>query len=112
MTHAPRRASHAALGSKRDGHAALGASPLTALGALAGQGERFEAAPVSVALFCGFQNELGCVADYAPDCPAMQFAVSSFDTVWRETFSVMAGDWTYKVVLDGDPTQNYGAGQL
>ena len=83
-------------------------SPLMVVGAVVALSGPLKAAPVSVGLISGFQSELGCVSDFDPSCPASQLAAPSFDSVWRETFSILTGDWTYKAALDGDFSQNYG----
>ena len=87
-----------------------GAGALVVICALTALSGRAEAAPVSVGLIADFQSELGCVSDFNVDCLESQLALPFDSNVWSETLAILAGTWSYKAVLDGDLSQNYGAG--
>ena len=65
------------------------------------------AEPVSVALAGTFQDELGCPGDWQPDCAATALVLE--DGVWQQTFTIPAGDWEYKVTLNGGWAESYGS---
>jgi hypothetical protein len=55
------------------------------------------------------QSELGCPADWQPDCTATALAFDAEDDVWHRSFDVPAGSWEYKAALNGSWDENYGA---
>jgi Ca2+-binding RTX toxin-like protein len=65
--------------------------------------------PATVTLVGSFQSELGCPGDFQPDCTATQLTYDATDDVWQGTFTVPAGQWQYKVALNGTFDVNYGA---
>lgn len=65
--------------------------------------------PATVTLIGDFQSELGCPGDFQPDCAATQLTYDATDDVWQGTFTVPAGQWHYKVALNGTFDENYGA---
>jgi hypothetical protein len=67
------------------------------------------AAPSSVTLVGSLQSEMGCPGDWQPDCAATHLAFDAADDVWQGTFALPAGAWEYKVALDNDWAENYGA---
>ena len=68
------------------------------------------AAAPTVALVGTLQSELGCPADWAPDCPATELVpVPGEPDLYRATFDVPAGTWQYKVALNDSWDVNYGA---
>jgi pullulanase-type alpha-1,6-glucosidase len=67
--------------------------------------------PSSVTLVGSLQSELGCANDWAPECAQTHLApVAGTPGVFRATFDVPAGDYEYKVALNGSWDENYGAG--
>lgn len=56
-----------------------------------------------------YQAAAGCSGDWQPDCAATQMAQGD-DGLWRSgPFTLPAGDYEYKVALDGSWTTNYGS---
>ncbi len=53
------------------------------------------------ALVGDLQSELGCDADWQPDCAATQLQSTGVDGVYAAEFVVPAGSWQYKVAADG-----------
>jgi pullulanase-type alpha-1,6-glucosidase len=64
--------------------------------------------PELVVLPGSFQSELGCTGDWQPDCEATALTYDASSDVWRGTFTIPAGDWEYKVALNGTWAVNYG----
>ncbi|WP_182111944.1 MULTISPECIES: pullulanase-type alpha-1,6-glucosidase [unclassified Actinotalea] len=67
------------------------------------------AADRSVALVGDLQSELGCAADWAPDCAATELAPTGEPGRYAAEFEVPAGAWQYKVALDDAWDEAYGA---
>ncbi|MCU0512000.1 MAG: extracellular solute-binding protein [Anaerolineae bacterium] len=65
-------------------------------------------AVVSATVAGSLQEELGCPGDWQPECEAT-FMTDSGDGIWTATFTVPAGDYEYKVALNGGWAENYGA---
>jgi hypothetical protein len=65
--------------------------------------------PASVTVVGDLQSELGCPGDFQPSCALTQLAYDANDDVWQGTFTVPAGQWQYKVALNGSFDENYGA---
>ncbi len=65
--------------------------------------------PVSVTVVGDFQSELGCPGDWQPDCTATQLTYDGSDDLWQGTWKMPAGQWQYKVALNGGWDENYGA---
>ena len=84
--------------------AALVVSPLvaTALPAVA--------ETTSVALVGSLQSELGCSADWQPECSATELTRVGDTTAYAKTFTVPAGTYEFKVALNDSWTVNYGVG--
>lgn len=55
------------------------------------------------------QSELGCPADWQPDCAASRL-VKGAGTSYSRTFDVPAGAYELKVTVNGSWDENYGAG--
>ena len=67
--------------------------------------------PDTVTLVGLLQSELGCPGDWQPECAATQLQpVAGEPGVFRSTFTVPAGNYAYKVALNGSWDENYGAG--
>ena len=64
----------------------------------------------SVNVAGSLQSELGCPADWQPDCAATHLAFDTSDGKWHGTFTLPAGDYDWKVAIDDSWTVNYGAG--
>nr|WP_245534481.1 pullulanase-type alpha-1,6-glucosidase [Xylanimonas cellulosilytica] len=54
-------------------------------------------------------SEMGCAGDWTPDCAAAALTRRA-DGVWAGTFDLPAGDYEYKVALNGTWDVNYGVG--
>lgn len=67
------------------------------------------AATTSVTIAGNLQSELGCPGDWQPECAATHLAFDAADDVWQGVFSVPAGNWEYKAVLNNSWDENYGA---
>ena len=89
------------------GGAALLALPLLSL--VQPPGAVAATQPVSVTVAGDFQSERGCPGDWQPDCPATQLTYDPADDVWQGTWTLPAGQWQYKVALNGSWDENYGA---
>ena len=57
-----------------------------------------------------FQEELGCTADWLPECELTQLSLDEDDGVWQASFDLPAGNWEYKAALNGTWVENYGLG--
>ncbi|WP_307793660.1 pullulanase-type alpha-1,6-glucosidase [Microbacterium stercoris] len=66
------------------------------------------AADRSPALVGSLQSELGCAADWAPDCAATELAPTSTDGIYSAEFEVPAGSYEYKVALNDAWDEAYG----
>ncbi len=66
--------------------------------------------PDSVVVPGSLQSELGCASDWDPACANTALTYDANGDIWTGTFDVPAGDWEYKVALNGSWTENYGAG--
>ena len=65
--------------------------------------------PISMVTVPGSLNsEMGCAGDWAPGCEAAKLTLRA-DGIWAGTFDLPAGDYEYKVAIDGSWTINYGA---
>ena len=63
-----------------------------------------------VTLVGSLQSELGCSADWQPDCAATRLAQAGGGTTYSKTFDVPAGSYEYKVAIGGTWDESYGAG--
>ncbi|NDJ78804.1 MAG: hypothetical protein GYB65_21345, partial [Chloroflexi bacterium] len=69
-----------------------------------------EPQPESVTLVGTVQSALGCEGDWDPACEATFLAYDGDDGVWQGTWRLPAGDYEYKVALNGTWDEDYGAG--
>ncbi|MFJ4806623.1 pullulanase X25 domain-containing protein [Streptomyces murinus] len=67
------------------------------------------AAPASVVLAGTFDTELGCSADWQPDCAQAKMTLQA-DGRWKASLNLPAGSYTYKAAVDNGWTENYGSG--
>ncbi len=66
-------------------------------------------APGSVTIAGDMQSEVGCGGDWDPACAATHLTFDAADDVWQGTWTIPAGSWAYKAVLDDDWAKgNYG----
>jgi hypothetical protein len=56
-----------------------------------------------------FHSELGCWGDWQPDCPYTALKLDGNGN-WRGTFKLPAGNYEFKITIDGGWGENYGAG--
>ena len=70
------------------------------------------AEPTTVTIAGSLQSELGCPADWQPECAATHLAFDADDDVWQATFPIGAGNWEYKAALNGTWAENYGLGAV
>src|SRR6266498_1651292 len=64
--------------------------------------------PTSVTIAGSLQSELGCSADWQPDCATTHLNYDANDDVWQGTFTVPSGNWEYKAPLNDSWAENYG----
>ena len=64
---------------------------------------------ITVSIPGTLNSELGCPGDWQPECAAIRLTHRG-NGVYSGTFAVPAGDWLYKIAIDGSWTENYGAG--
>ncbi|MGL5865550.1 MAG: alpha-amylase family glycosyl hydrolase [Dermatophilaceae bacterium] len=57
-------------------------------------------------------SEMGCSADWLPDCAQAQLALDADDQIWKKTVTLTPGGYGYKAALNGTWTENYGAGGI
>lgn len=57
-----------------------------------------------------FQEVLGCDSNWTPSCEATFLAIGEDDGIWDAEFDIPAGEYEYKVALDGEWDENYGVG--
>jgi hypothetical protein len=66
--------------------------------------------PEMVVLPGSFQSELGCTGDWQAFCEETALVYDARSELWANTFTIPAGDWEYKVALNGSWDVNYGVG--
>ncbi len=69
-----------------------------------------QAATTSVTVAGSVQSELGCPADWQPDCAATDLAQDGTTSTWSKVFDVPAGSYEFKVAVNHSWDENYGAG--
>lgn len=55
------------------------------------------------------QSALGCPGNWQPECANTALVLGDDDGVWQNIFEIPAGDYEYKVALNGTWEVNYGA---
>lgn len=68
-----------------------------------------QAQPEKVVVPGTFQTQLGCPANWQPDCDATALRYDEIGDIWIATFKLEAGEYEYKVALNGSWDENYGA---
>lgn len=64
--------------------------------------------PDSVTLVGTIQSVLGCANDWAPECEATFLNYEQESNIWRGEFELPAGEYEYKVAINGSWAENYG----
>ncbi|WP_299597163.1 pullulanase-type alpha-1,6-glucosidase [uncultured Microbulbifer sp.] len=54
------------------------------------------------------QTPIGCAADWDAACEVSQLTYDANDDLWRGTYTLPAGDYEYKVAINGSWDENYG----
>ncbi|RIJ78496.1 hypothetical protein D1871_02700 [Nakamurella silvestris] len=75
-----------------------------------GVGEVEQPSAVSVPGSLG--TEMGCAADWAPDCTQAQLTLDPNDQIWKGTYTLPAGPYAYKAAINKNWDENYGAGAV
>jgi pullulanase-type alpha-1,6-glucosidase len=65
--------------------------------------------PTSVTVVGSFQQAIGCPADWMPACPRTRLQYDPGADLWRGSFTIPAGSYSFKVALDDSWRENYGA---
>lgn len=66
--------------------------------------------PAAVSVPGTINSEMGCAGDWMPDCPQAQLSLDANDKIWKGTFTLPAGTYSYKVAINNTWDENYGAG--
>ncbi|SDQ15761.1 alpha-amylase family glycosyl hydrolase [Quadrisphaera sp. DSM 44207] len=66
--------------------------------------------PGAVSVPGSLGTEMGCAADWDPQCPQAQMTLDPASGLWTLTTDLPAGSYEYKVAIDGAWEENYGAG--
>ncbi len=75
-------------------------------------GDPVEQQPTTVAIAGTLNSEMGCAADWMPDCPQAQMTLDESDQIWKKMVTLPAQPYSYKAALDRSWTENYGAGAV
>ena len=67
-----------------------------------------QAAERTATIVGSLQDELGCSADWQPDCEASQLVRDGDSTAYRKVFDVPKGSYELKVAINGSWDENYG----
>jgi len=68
--------------------------------------------PAYVSMPGSHNSEIGCSADWQPDCDQAQMTLDADSLVWSKTVSLPAGDYAYKAAIDKSWDENYGQGAV
>ena len=66
--------------------------------------------PSSVSVPGSHNSEMGCAADWAPDCTQAQLTLDPNDQVWKGTYTLPPAEYAYKAAINKAWDENYGAG--
>jgi glycosidase len=66
--------------------------------------------PAAVSVPGTINDEMGCAGDWDPACPEAQLSLDANDKIWKGTFTLPAGTYSYKVAINNAWDENYGAG--
>lgn len=64
--------------------------------------------PQSVTIAGTIQSVLGCPGDWQPECENTSLTYDEISGLWRGQFELPAGDYEYKVAINGSWSENYG----
>ncbi|GAA4983014.1 alpha-amylase family glycosyl hydrolase [Kineococcus glutinatus] len=68
--------------------------------------------PASVNVAGDLNSEIGCAADWSPDCQQGRMVYDPVSQLWKLTVDLPAGSYAYKAAIDGTWLENYGAGAV
>ena len=74
--------------------------------------------PNAVAVAGTLNSDMGCLTsngdpeDWAPWCDQAQLSIDANDKIWKGTYTLPAGPYSYKVALNRTWDENYGAGAV
>ncbi|WP_114558324.1 pullulanase-type alpha-1,6-glucosidase [Desertihabitans aurantiacus] len=68
--------------------------------------------PEAVSVPGDHNSEMGCAADWAPDCEQAQLTLDPDDDLWKATIDLPAGPHAYKAAVNRSWDENYGAGAV
>ena len=66
--------------------------------------------PDAVSVPGDHNSEMGCPADWSPDCTQAQLTLDPKDQIWKGTYTLPAGAYAYKAAINRSWDENYGAG--
>jgi pullulanase-type alpha-1,6-glucosidase len=84
-------------------------APLLGAVVTAPQAAAAAASAATVTIAGSLQSELGCAADWAPECAQTRLVYDAEDDLWHATFVLPAGSYEYKAAINAGWTENYGA---
>ncbi len=65
--------------------------------------------PANVSVPGDLNAEMGCAADWAPDCAQAQLVRGTDDDVWSNSYTLPPGGYAYKAAINKAWDENYGA---
>lgn len=68
--------------------------------------------PTNVSAAGDLNSEMGCRGDWQPDCGQAQLALDPTDKIWKGTYSLPAGSFSYKAAINKSWDENYGANAM
>jgi len=67
--------------------------------------------PGAVSVPGDHNSEMGCPADWSPDCDQAQLTLDTRDDIWKGTFTTIpAGNFAFKAAINRSWDENYGEG--
>ncbi|UQX89538.1 alpha-amylase family glycosyl hydrolase [Jatrophihabitans telluris] len=68
--------------------------------------------PAAVSVPGSDNSEMGCPADWSPDCAQAQLSLDPNDAIWKGSYTLPAGPYAYKAAINKTWDENYGAGAV
>ncbi len=68
--------------------------------------------PAAVSVPGTHNTAMGCTADWMPDCAQAQLTLDPNALIWKGTYALPAGSYSYKAAIDRVWTENYGEGAV
>ena len=65
--------------------------------------------PAAAAIAGTLNTDMGCPEDWMPACDAAQLTLDLNDEIWKGTYTLPVGPYAYKVALNRNWDENYGA---